>query len=134
MNFLHGKIRKIFFDIDPDFYYKGRCKVVNFYNEKTIFKITIECDCEPYKYTHDKTSIEYEVEENNAYQFPNLFKEVIPEITLTSSITFEFEGIEYSLSEGVHKVLSISLKEGVNTFNIISGTGIMKLNYQEASL
>lgn len=134
VNFLHGKIRKIIFDIDPNFYYKGRCKVTSFYNEKTIYKITIECDCEPYKYKLDKTSVEYEVQENNSYQFYNLFKEVIPEIILTAPLTFEYEGTEYSLSEGVHKVLNISLKEGINIFNIISGTGTMKLIYQEASL
>lgn len=134
VNFLHGKIRKIIFDIDSDFYYKGRCKVTSFYNEKTIYKVTVECDCEPYKYKLNKTLVEYEVEESNTYQFHNLFKEVVPEITLSAPLTFEYEGIEYSLSEGVHKILNISLKEGINTFNITSGTGTIKFVYQEASL
>ena len=34
VNFLHGKVRKIIFDIDSSFYYKGRCKITSFYNEK----------------------------------------------------------------------------------------------------
>ena len=78
--------------------------------------------------------MEYEVEENNIYNFNNLFKEVVPEIVTSASITFEYEGKEYSLSEGIHKILDISLKEGTNSFKVTSGSGLMKLIYQEASL
>lgn len=133
-NFLNGRKRKITFDIDSDFYYVGRCKITSFYNESTIMKITIECNCNPYKYKKEETVIEYDVIENNIYSFDNLFKEVVPLIEVSNALTIEFEGNHYSISPGSHKVLDIILKEGKNDFKVITGNGKLKLSYQEATL
>lgn len=134
VNYLNGRKRKIKFDIDSDYYYIGRCKVSSFYNESTIYKIVVECNCDPYKYKNEKTVISKQVEENNTYLFNNLFREVIPEITVSETLLIEFEGTQYSLSPGKHKILNISLKEGNNEFKIISGSGNLILEYQEATL
>ena len=56
-NSLHGKKMRIILDDDPLFFYQGRIKVLPFTNEKNIGKISIECDCEPYKYKLAKTVV-----------------------------------------------------------------------------
>ena len=48
-NALNGKRMKIFLDEDSDFYYSGRISVKEWLADKSIGKITIECDCNPYK-------------------------------------------------------------------------------------
>lgn len=50
-NALHGQRMQITLDADPDSYYVGRLKVSEWKAEKSIGKLTIDCDCEPYKYT-----------------------------------------------------------------------------------
>lgn len=54
-NAIHGKKLRIILDDDPLFYYIGRCFVSKFTNEKGIGIVSVECDCEPYKYKIDTT-------------------------------------------------------------------------------
>lgn len=53
-NALHGKKMMISLDVDPEWYYIGRITVEPWKADKNIGKITIDCDCEPYK--HKMTS------------------------------------------------------------------------------
>lgn len=54
-NKLHGKKSRIILDDDPSFFYTGRCFVSKFTNEKNVGIVSIECDCEPWKYKANKT-------------------------------------------------------------------------------
>lgn len=56
-NALHGKKLRIILDDDPAFYYVGRCYVSKFTNEKGIGTISVECECEPYKYKVQETVV-----------------------------------------------------------------------------
>lgn len=47
---LHGQKMKIILDDDPDFYYMGRITVSEWKASRLIGKLTIDCDCEPFKY------------------------------------------------------------------------------------
>lgn len=54
-NKLHGKKVRIILDDDPAFFYVGRLSVSGYTNEKGIGALTIEADCEPYKYKTQST-------------------------------------------------------------------------------
>lgn len=54
-NAIHGKKLGITLDDDPSFFYVGRCYVSSFTNEKNIGKVSVECECEPYKYKVNRT-------------------------------------------------------------------------------
>ncbi len=133
-NYLHGKKLKITLDQDNQYYYYGRCEISSFSNTKNVAHISILCNCEPYKFKLAETVKTYDVIEGEVCIFSNLFKEVVPTISIENDIIFKFEDVQYSLSAGTHKNLNISLKEGNNTFEIISGSGNLTLTYQEASL
>lgn len=49
-NALHGQKVPIVDDEDPDCYYIGRLTVSEFQAKRAIGTLTIDCDCEPYKY------------------------------------------------------------------------------------
>lgn len=49
-NALHGKKMTIALDDDPEWYYIGRISVSEWKADRNIGKLTIDCDCEPYKY------------------------------------------------------------------------------------
>jgi hypothetical protein len=61
-NALHGKKMRIILDDDPHFYYLGRVKLSSFTNEKNIGMVSVECDCEPYKYKLQPTSLSVTVD------------------------------------------------------------------------
>ena len=48
-NALHGQKMKIILDDDPDWYYIGRITVSEWKANRLIGKLTIDCDCEPFK-------------------------------------------------------------------------------------
>ena len=131
---LYDKKIKIILDQDSNYYYLGRCKITSFTTTFTVAHISIECDCEPFKYKLTETSISNNLVAGETYTFSNLDKSVIPIFELSDEATVEFEGNSYSLSAGTHKVLDIIFKRGNNYIKIISGAGTMKLTYQEATL
>lgn len=50
-NALHGQKMKIVLDDDPGSYYIGRITVSEWKADRLIGTLTIDCDCEPFKYT-----------------------------------------------------------------------------------
>lgn len=48
-NALHGRKMMISIDDDPDWYYIGRISVSEWKADRNIGKLTIDCDCEPYR-------------------------------------------------------------------------------------
>lgn len=49
-NALHGKKLKIILDDDPDCYYIGRITVSEWKADRLIGSLTIDCDCDPFKF------------------------------------------------------------------------------------
>lgn len=56
-NAIHGKKVRIILDDDPSFFYLGRCFVSSFTNAKGIGTVSVECECEPYKYNMQETVV-----------------------------------------------------------------------------
>ena len=132
--YLHGKKLKIILDQDPNYYYLGRCKITNFSNDYTVAHLTIEGDCEPYKYKLSETSVENTVTAGTTYTYSNSYKSVIPTLVLSAAMTLEFKGNTYSLSAGTHKVLDIKFVEGNNSIKVTAGSGNLTVKYQEGTL
>lgn len=59
---VHGKKMDIVLDDDPDFYYSGRVSVGKL-KKNTISKVTVECECDPYKYSSTRNRIEIVVDD-----------------------------------------------------------------------
>lgn len=133
-NYLHGKRLKIILDQDSEYYYYGRCKITDFSNETTVAHITIECDCDPYKYKVSKTIKEYTVTQGSSYTFTNGRMKVAPTLTLSAAMTLSFNGKSISLGNGTQKVLDIEFVEGDNIITVTTGSGTLKAEYQEGDL
>lgn len=134
VNYLNGKKIKITLDQDPNYYFYGRCRVSSSSIVKNLGHFTIECECEPYKYKQNVTTITNTVSTGGKYTYTNDRKSVIPTLTLSSAMTLRFNGNSYSLSSGTIKTFDIEFKEGINTIEVISGSGTLTVSYQEASL
>lgn len=130
---LHGKKMHIVLDDDPDFYYIGRISVSEFTNEKSIGIISIECDCEPYKYKSDVTTVTKAVSGSMEITLSNMRKRVVPTITTDASFTFAFGGRTVTHSAGTFMIPTLELVEGNNTVTV-TGTGNVSFTYQEGGL
>lgn len=134
-NALHGKKMPIILDDDPDFFYIGRPHVSAFTNEKNIGLISVEVECEPFKYKREKTVVSVTVSNLEQIQLSNSRKRAVPEVVITtdSSIRIEYLGNIWDLGSGSFTLPELELVEGENDVTV-TGVGNIVFSYQEGSL
>lgn len=132
-NALHGQKMQIILDDDSEWYYVGRITVSEWKADKNIGKLTIDCDCEPYKTKLAKTVVSVEVSGETTVILPNSNKTVVPTIDITGEISLTFGTNFYTLSEGRYDLPAVRLTKGENTI-LLSGTGTASFTYGERGL
>ena len=135
-NALHGKKMRVILDDDPLFYYVGRCSVSSFTSEKNIGMVSVECDCEPYKYKLAKTVVSKAINGTETITLTNSRKRAVPEVVITtnSSIRIEYQGVNiWDLGSGSYTLPELELVEGANEITL-TGVGTVTFSYQEGAL
>lgn len=135
-NRLHGKKGRIILDDDPSFFYVGRCSVSKYTNEKGIGRITVECDCEPYKYKLTETVVIKAIDGTVEVSLTNARKRAVPEVKIESegglNIVFNTSNV-WDLGSGTYTLPELELTEGENIVTV-TGTGTITFTWQEAAL
>ena len=132
-NALHGQKLRIVLDDEPGFYYVGRCYVSPYTNEKGAAIISIECECEPYKYKLQPTVMSVAVNGTADITLTNSRKRAVPSITTTAAMTIAFDGGTWTPSAGTFTIPELELVEGVNNVTV-TGTGNITFTWQEGDL
>ncbi len=135
-NAIHGKKVRIILDDDPSFFYLGRCFVSSFTNAKGIGTVSVECECEPYKYRLAKTTVTKAVNGTESITLTNGRKRAVPEVSIDTSdnITIVFGSSNvWALSRGSYTLPELELKEGDNTVTV-TGTGTIAFSWDWGDL
>lgn len=132
-NAIHGRKVRIILDDDPTFFYWGRCRVSNFTSSKGIGTISVECDCEPYKYKLNKTVVTRTVSGTADITLTNSRKRAVPEITTTAAMTFVFGDGSWAKAAGTFTIPELELAEGNNRVTV-TGTGSVSFAWNEGDL
>ena len=132
-NAIHGKKMRVILDDDPHFCWMGRCFVSGFTSEKGIGTVTIECDCEPYKYKLTKTQVTQAVNGTKVIVLTNGRKRAVPEITTTSAMTIEYGGGSWTNSAGTYTIPELELVHGEN-YVTVTGVGNITFTWQEGEM
>lgn len=132
-NAIHGQKVQIVLDDDPEWYYIGRVTVPEWKAERNIGKLTIECDCEPYKMKLTETAVSKAVSGSASIVLANSRKRVVPVITTNAEMTISFDGYSGTFSAGTFTIPELELHEGNNTV-AVTGTGNISFRYREGGL
>ncbi len=134
-NALHGKKERIILDDDPLFYYMGRLHISPLTTEKGIGYVTIEADCEPYKYKLQKTAVSKAVDGAVTIVLTNSRKRAVPEVRIVTDggIRIVYGQLIWDLGSGSYTLPELELVEGENTVEV-TGVGTVTFIWQEASL
>lgn len=132
-NALHGQKMRIVLDDDPAWYYTGRISVSEWKAEKNIGKLTIDCDCEPYKTKLSETVVTAAVNGPGTVILMNSKRSVVPTIDITGEVDLTFGSNSYSLSEGRYDLPAVRLANGENTI-LLDGAGTATFTYLERGL
>ena len=133
---LHGKKMKITLDDDPGWHYTGRISVSEWKTDRNIGKLTIDCDCDPYKYQISPTVISKTISGTSNILLPNSRKRVVPEVRVTSSsgLTVTFgSGNVWNLASGSYLLPELELVEGDSPVTV-TGTGTITFTYTQGKL
>lgn len=135
-NALHGRKLPIIDDEDPEWFYTGRISVSEWKAEKNIGKMTIDCDCDPYKMQTSPTVITKAVNGTEAIILPNSRKRTVPEVVIASEAGLNIvygTGNVWDLGSGSYTLPELELVEGENTVTV-TGTGTITFTYQQGKL
>lgn len=133
---LHGKKVKIIEPDDTDHYFYGRAKITSRVNTMAYAEISIECTCEPWKYSCHETIRTVPV---NSQEVTSVIvnnggmKTLSPVFAITGDVTITYNGSTYTLTDGLYTIPDVKLYQGVNAVGV-SGDGVVKLSYREADL
>lgn len=128
-NYLHGRKFKIILDSDPLYYYYGRASINQWSSDKRVGKIVIYCDCDPYKYELNDTTIIKKISGRTNLEIIGKRMTVCPIITASSDMTMIYGNKEISLLKGENQVLDLFIKEGKNLLKF-DGYGEIKISYK----
>lgn len=135
-NAIHGKKVRIILDDDPAFFYMGRCFVSSFTNAKGIGTVSVECECEPYKYKLTQTVVTQAVDGAASITLTNGRKRAVPEVSIdtTGSMTVVFGTSNvWTLSSGSYTLPELEWVEGDNVVTV-TGTGTITFAWWEGDL
>lgn len=134
-NAVHGKKERIILDDDPLFYYMGRLHISPLTTEKGIGYVTIEADCEPYKYKLQKTVVSKAVDGADTIVLTNSRKRAVPEVRIVTDggIRIVYGQLIWDLGSGSYTLPELELVEGENAVEV-TGVGTVTFIWQEASL
>ena len=137
-NAFHGKKVEVFFPEDSAHYYSGRLSVGEIKLDGGRQLLPVEIICDPWKYKNSETTVTSS-DLSSEYMQLSLFNEsrpVIPKITVDQETTILWEGSTINASAGSHIFPDIRLSAGENILEakVSSGTGVISVTYQEASL
>lgn len=132
-NALLGQKLRIRTQMDPDYYYLGRCSVSSTKESFAIGSITVTATCDPYKYKLSPTVKEFDVSGSLSVTLPNERMPAVPTVTTDAEITVQFGGSTIVFPAGSRRAPALLLLEGDNRL-VLTGTGHIKFEYQEGAL
>jgi hypothetical protein len=133
-NHLHGKIMKVIFDADYDFFYTGRCRITSFNTSVIPATVTIEMDAEPYKYDIHETVIFETVSGSKTIYVDDQTMKVVPTITVSSDMTLTYKTKMYQLFSGENIIPEIMLSSMEDNELVFSGNGDVTITFRGGEL
>lgn len=131
-NCFHGRMVKLVFEEDPEYYWQGRISV-DHKIDKVIDQVTLTLDASPYKYKLKETVIHEKIDASKKIRCTNIRKWVTPNFEATSSMNIKFENKTYSVNSGKFILAGLVFKQGENELEVI-GDGDLVITYQEGAL
>ena len=132
-DYLHGMIRDIVMDDDPDYFYRGRVTIEKREVVKTMtMEITVVAEVEPYKTKlHETTAYrDMTVKDSLTVNVFGARKPVVPAFNASAEMQMLFHGNSYTLPKGDSQFPDVVIREGDNEFTF-AGNGTVSIMYRE---
>lgn len=130
---IHGKTLNLVFDDDPEHYFVGRCEVTQRDYQHGYAIITCKFNAEPFRYDVEVTTVTKDVSGTANVILLNSRQWVVPTITSSAAMQVIYQGVIYTVMQGMHVNDNIVLREGENVLGFI-GNGTVTIEYRQGVL
>lgn len=130
---LHGQKMKITLAADPEWYYTGRITVSEWKADKRIGRLTVDCDCEPFKQSIYTSTYTKAVTSNATIALENDRMPVVPTITTNAEFLISYGGHNDIYPAGTFTIPELELQEGTNQV-YVEGKGNISFTYRKGRL
>lgn len=134
VNFVHGRKVKITFSDDAEWYFVGRCESIESITRKRVTNTTLAFVCDPFRLAQNETVVTATA--TNTAQTKTLYtsrRRVVPEITVTGTVTLVYDGNTYSLTTGTHKPPTFIIDDTPREVSI-TGSGTVSIKWRDGVL
>lgn len=128
-----GRKLHIVLDDDPDFYYVGRVTINEWKSKPRVGSLTIDCDCEPYKYKASETVVVSRITGRGSVAYQNLRKRVTPTFATSAPVTIAYGETSIDVEAGEFTIPSIEFVQGQNIVTY-AGNAVVTVRYREGGL
>lgn len=134
--FIHGKRLMIVDPDTPNHYYIGRCTLHEpTYKGMAIMFLEVSVDAQPYRLSHDETTVSQSVSAGDTVGLINSTMPVVPTIKVSANMTIKLGTFSTALTSGsTYKIPEITLEAGVNTIDITAGSGTITFTYRQGAI
>ena len=133
-NLFEGRIVKLAFATDPDWYWTGRCSIDAFEHKRALGTFTFRIPyADPVKYK-DISETVGAVQAGTDVTLDLTYGRAVPVFTSTGSFTVSFNGETFSFDSGTHKDAGLVLTEGENELTLTGNNVTVAIAYKDRSL
>lgn len=135
VNALHGRRLGIILPDDQTRYITGRLAIKTEYSDMAHASVTVSATCAPWRYSIFDTRIERTMSSTarEVVLTNNGRKTLVPEVTVTGTVTLICGDTTWTLSSGTYKLPGLKLRTG-STIITYSGSGAVSFAFREAIL
>lgn len=155
-NKINGKVCRLTFDNDKEYYWHGRITIKNFLSELSVGKFTLEVNADPYKYAQTSSSEpwlwdpfnfetgmiiyigEIVVDGSETITIPKGNMPTCPEFVVSNKISTDFtvthNGETHNLKNGSNKIPSIFVGGDTDEDIEFTGSATVEVVYRSGSL
>lgn len=126
VQFALGRMIKVMFSNDPDYYCYGRCTAIDADTKSRVTDVDMTVTCEPYRLKRNETVVSASVNGSGSVILRARRMTAIPQIKASKACTATFDGATYSLSAGSQTIPAIKITDRPKTmtFSTSSATTI----------
>ena len=133
VQFALGRMLKVMFSDDPEFYMHGRCDSIEAHTNKRVTDVSMTLICDPYKLMRTPTQYRVVSGGSTSVTLRAKRKTVTPTIDATASCSVTFDGNTYSVSSGTHDYPDIKITDQPKVMSI-TGSATLIISWTDGVL
>ena len=136
IQFVAGRVVKIMFSDDPNYYFSGRCEGIEKSAQNRVTDIDLTFTCEPYRLARQATVKKLTVSGAGSITLKSARKTVVPTIKSTKACRATYAGNTFDLRAATQSIPVVKITDSAQKLSIsnVSGSATLTITWTDGVL